>query len=336
MARPSSAISHRERLQATLSGELPDRTPVALWRHFPVDDQAPDGLAAATAAFQHAYDFDLIKVTPSSSFCLKDWGVTDRWAGNPEGTREYTGRAIQRPQDWEQLALLDPNRGYLGQQIQCLRLLNPSFRPATPVIQTIFSPMAQAKNLVGGDALIIHLRRYPEALHKGLETITQTTLRFIEAVRETGVDGVFYAVQHAQYGLLTPHEYETFGAAYDLRVLEAVRDLWLNLLHLHGSDVMFEMAGRYPAAIVNWHDRESGPSLADGLQRFTGTVCGGLRQWDTMVLGDPAQVRAEAEDAIRATGGRRFILGTGCVLPTTAPYGNIQAARQVVLGPRQG
>ena len=330
----TSISNHRERLQATLAGQAPDRVPFALWRHFPVDDQSPDGLAAATAAFQQAYDFDLIKVTPSSSFCLRDWGVTDRWTGNPEGTRDYTGRAIHQPQDWEKLAILNPNEGYLGQQLTCLKLVTDAFRPATPVIQTIFSPMAQAKNLVGGDKLITHLRRYPEAVHRGLEIITQTTLRFIAEARKTGIDGMFYAVQHAQYGLLTPAEFESFGAAYDLRIMEATSDLWLNLLHLHGSDVMFELASRYPAAIINWHDRESGPSLQDGLAIFSGAACGGLRQWDTMVLGSPDQVRAEAQDAIRATGGRRFILGTGCVLPTTAPYGNIQAARQVVLNGR--
>jgi uroporphyrinogen decarboxylase len=327
----SAAPSHRERLQTALAGQAPDRVPLALWRHFPVDDQTPEGLAAATAAFQRAYDFDLMKVTPTSSFCLKDWGVTDHWSGNPEGTRDYTGRVIHQPQDWEKLTVLDPSKGHLEQQLTCLKLLTGEFRPNTPVIQTIFSPMAQAKNLIGGDALIVHLRRYPEAVHKGLETITESTLRFIEAARETGIDGVFYAIQHAQYGLLTPQEFDTFGATYDLQLLDAVRDLWLNLLHLHGSDVMFDVASRYPAAVVNWHDRESGPSLQDGLTRFTGAVCGGLRQWDTMVLGSPKQVLSEANDAITATGGRRFILGTGCVLPTTAPYGNIQAARQAVM-----
>ena len=74
-------ISHRQRLENVLSGEPPDRVPVSLWRHFPVDDQTPEGLAAATASFQRRYDFDFIKVTPSSSFCLKDWGVEDEWRG---------------------------------------------------------------------------------------------------------------------------------------------------------------------------------------------------------------------------------------------------------------
>ena len=324
----SAMHSHRERMEACLAGQVVHPTPTALWRHFPVDDQSPDGLAAATSAFQNTFDFDFIKVTPTSSFCLKDWGVEDRWNGNPEGTRDYTRRPIQRPEDWASLRLLDPAQGHLGAQLTCLRLLNGSFRPRTPVLQTIFSPMSQAKNLVGGSDLLVHLRRNPQELHAGLEIITQSTIRFLEEAVKTGIDGVFYAVQHAQYGLLSRQEFETFGRAYDLRVMEAARGLWLNLLHLHGENVMFELAADYPIAIVNWHDRESGPSLNEGQARFPGVVCGGLRQWDSMVLGTHQQVHAEAEDAIRATQGQRFVLGTGCVLPTTAPYGNVQSARR--------
>ena len=321
-------ISHRERMEACLSGQVIHPTPTALWRHFPVDDQSPDGLAAATSAFQNTFDFDFIKVTPTSSFCLKDWGVEDRWSGNPEGTRDYTHRPIQRPADWASLRLLNPIQGHLGAQLTCLRLINAAFRPHTPVLQTIFSPLSQAKNLVGGDALLVHMRRYPQELHAGLEVITQSTIRFLEEAIMTGIDGVFYAVQHAQYGLVSPQEFESFGRAYDLRVMEIARGLWLNLLHLHGSNVMFDAAASYPVAIVNWHDRESGPSLNEGQEQFAGVVCGGLRQWDTMVLGSHQQVQAEAEEAIQSTLGQRFVLGTGCVLPTTAPYGSVQAARR--------
>ena len=330
MAAAAASLLHRERLEACLSGAPLDRPPVALWRHFPVDDQTPVGLAAATAHFQREFDFDLIKVTPTSSFCVKDWGVEDRWTGNPEGTRDYTRRAVRQPEDWARLRPLSPTAGNLGAQLECLRLVTKEFSPATPVIQTIFSPMSQAKNLVGPEALLVHMRRSPDALHEGLRRITETTLRFTEEALKTGIDGVFYAVQHAQYGLLSTGEYDEFCRRYDLQVLEAVHGRWLNMLHLHGDAVMFDPAFDYPVQVVNWHDRETQPDLAGAQQRFTGAVCGGLRQWDTMVLGTPEQVRAEALDAIRQTGGQRFILGTGCVLPTTAPYGNICAARMAV------
>lgn len=320
--------THRSRLEACLAGQKADRPPVALWRHFPVDDQSPDGLAAAAAAFQRTFDFDLIKVTPTSSFCIKDWGVEDRWAGNPEGTRDYTRRAVHQPEDWASLSPLDPLKGHLGAQLACLKLLTGEFSPHTPVIQTIFSPMSQAKNLVGPGSLLVHMRQNPELLHEGLQRITDTTIRFLEEAVKTGIDGVFYAVQHGQYGLLTSGEFDEFCRAYDLQVLEAAQGLWLNLLHLHGEAVMFDQVLDYPVQIINWHDRHTSPTLAEARQRFNGAVCGGLRQWETMLLGTPESVRAEAVDAFNQTGGERFILGTGCVLPTTAPYGNIMAARK--------
>jgi len=327
---PASTLSHRARLETCLSGKRPDRVPVALWRHFPVDDQTPDGLAAAAAHFQHTYDFDLIKVTPASSFCIKDWGVEDRWSGNPEGTRDYIYRAILSGEDWTRLKPLHPTRFHLGNQLECLRLLKKEFSDHVPILQTIFSPMAQAKNLVGPDVLATHLRMYPEFVHAGLRTIAETTIQFLLEARKTGIDGVFFAVQHAQYRLLSRSEFEEFCRPYDLQVFNAAQGLWLNMVHLHGETLMFEQVSDYPAQIFNWHDRQTTPSLAEAKHSFTGVVCGGLRQWETMVLGNQDQVRSEAADAIQATDGNRFILGTGCVLPTTAPRGNILAARRIV------
>ena len=58
-----------------------------------------------------------------------------------------------------------------------------------------------------------------------LETITETTLRFIEAAKATGIAGIYYAVQLANYGLLSEAEYREFGEPYDRRVLAGGRGL---------------------------------------------------------------------------------------------------------------
>jgi uroporphyrinogen decarboxylase len=322
-------LSHKDRLVACLQGGPSDRAPVALWRHFPVDDQTPAGLVAAILNFQQIYDFDLVKVTPASSFCIKDWGVEDEWCGNPEGTRDYTRAVIHQPQDWEHLPQLEPTKGHLADQIDCLRELAKQLGPETPIIQTIFNPLSQAKNLAGRDLLLVHLRRYPEAVLTGLKTIAESTRRFLEATLPTGIAGVFYAVQHAQYGLLSEQEYAIYGREYDLQVLKPAQDLWLNVLHLHGSEVMFNSFLEYPVQVINWHDRDAPPSLGEALKSYKGAVCGGIRR-ETMALGNPQMVRDEARQALEATGGRRFILGTGCVVDIIAPYGNLMAARQVV------
>jgi uroporphyrinogen decarboxylase len=328
-------LTHRERLQACLANDPAlDRLPVALWRHFPVDDQSPEMLAAATVDFQRRYDFDLVKVTPASSFCLKEWGAEDAWEGNPEGTRHYTRSVIEKPQDWERLPVLVPSAPHLSGQLACLRLLRRELGLDIPVLQTVFSPLAQAKNLAGGDRLIVHLRQFPEAVLKGLQTIAETTRRFIEAALEAGIDGLFYAVQHAQAGLFTLDEYKTFGLPADKIVLEPAQDLWCNMLHLHGLNIYFDLVPSYfslfpSPLIVNWHDRDTPPSLAEAQEHFAGVVCGGLRR-ETVVLGTPAEVQNEATEANQQTKGRRFILGTGCVVPVIAPHGNILAARNSV------
>ena len=324
-----NTYTHKERIQACLNGESLDRPPVALWRHFPVDDQDPGSLAKATLHFQRTYDFDLVKVTPASSFCAKDWGAEDQWMGHTEGTREYTKRIIHDPGDWEKLPVLDANAPHLAGQLDCLRFIRAGLDSGAPLLQTVFSPLAQAKNLAGGDTLIAHLRLYPAAVAKGLVSIAETTRRFVEACLETGIDGVFYAVQHAQASLLTLEEYQTFGLPYDQKALEPAGQLWCNLLHLHGHDVYFSLLDSLEFPIVNWHDRETFPSLTEAQNQFTGVVCGGMRQ-DTLVYQDQAEVRKEAADAIQQTGGKRFILGTGCVVPVIASHGNMLAARQSV------
>lgn len=322
-------MTKRERLEATFRGQPVDRIAVALWRHWPVDDQDAEELARSTVDFQRQFDFDFIKVTPSSDFCLEDWGTESVWLGGDEGTRKYIHHPVREPEDWEKLSILPPDQGGLGRQMRCLQAIGREVGDEVPFIQTIFSPLAQAKNLAG-DRLLVHMRHYPDAFHAGLETITQTTIRFIEAIKPTGIAGIFYAVQHATYHLLSEQEYLTFGRPYDLRVLEAVQDCWFNLLHLHGTDVMFDLFRDYPVQVINWHDQETPPSLREALGRFPGAVLGGLSREETILRGTPEEVIAQARAAIEQTGGYRFILGTGCVTPITAPLSNLRAARRAV------
>ncbi len=318
--------THRKVIENCLSGVPSERTPVALWRHFPVDDQDPEELARSILEFQRLYEFDLVKVTPASSFCIKDWGVEDEWQGNPEGTRQYTRRVIHSPDDWLQLQVLDPYKGSLGSQLSSLGMICDELGPDVPVLQTIFSPLAQAKNLAGGETLLLHLRQFPDAVLAGLKTIALSTSRFIEAAAKTGMAGIFYAIQHANYQLLSEDEYTRFGRQFDLEILSAAQDKWLNMLHLHGMNIMFTLFTGYPVQIINWHDRETYPTLPEGKRLFGGVVCGGLQRTQTMELGTPEHVQSEARDAIVSTENQRFILGTGCVLQVTTPRSNLMAA----------
>jgi uroporphyrinogen decarboxylase len=322
-------ITKRERLERIFAGEMPDRPAVALWRHWPVDDQQGDTLARATLQFQQTFDFDFIKVTPGSDYSVHGYGARSRWLGNLEGTREYENQVIHQPEDWRKLRPLSPHEGLLGEVLVANQLIGQEVDAEVPFIQTIFNPLSQAKNLAG-DRLLPHLRLYPDAVAEGLAVLTESIVNFIEALKKTGAAGIFLAVQHAQLNLLTEAEYTSIARPLDMQILEATQGMWFNLLHLHGQDVMFDLMADYPVQVINWHDQETPPTLSDALKRTDKTLCGGLRQWETMVRGGPDDVLREANAAAKSTGGRRFILGTGCVTPIVAPVGNILAARHAV------
>ncbi len=321
--------SKRRRLEAVINGSKPDRVPVALWRHWPGDDQDAAALAAANLKWQQDYDWDLLKVGPASSYSVVDWGVEDRWEGQIEGNRETTYWPVHDVEDWERLQPLEPRRGMLAKQVEALSLVRQGVGEEVPILATIFSPLSQAKHLAGQDTMLKHLRSDAEALHKGLEAITESTLRFIEAAKGAGISGIYYAVQHASYPVMNRQEFVEFGRAYDLHILEGASDLWLNMVHIHGSDLMFDLIADYPAQLANWHDRESGVSLREGLEQISGGASGGIDQW-TIHQESPDQMLAEARDAVEQTAGRRFLLGTGCVVMVTTPLRNLRALRQFV------
>jgi uroporphyrinogen decarboxylase len=327
------SMTRRERLAAALRGEPVDRPPVALWRHFPVDDQDPEQLAQSVAAFQAHYDWDFVKFTPSSSFCVEDWGCRAVYRGHPEGTSDYIARPVSAPADWRRIEPLDPYAGALGMQLTAIRRARELIDPDVPLLATIFSPISQAKNLIGGGMEIVHLRRHRSDLVYALEAITETTIRFVRAVLATGADGIFYAMQRCTADVISEAEYRDVCRPLDLRILEAVHaaqgETTFILLHLHGLHSYFDIAAEYPAQALNWHDRETGPDLAEGARRFPGMVVGGLSQRD-IVEGTPATIQTLARQAIDAMGGRRMCLSTGCVMPTTAPWGNIRALRAAV------
>ncbi|MBM3136736.1 MAG: uroporphyrinogen decarboxylase [Chloroflexi bacterium] len=316
-------MDHKGTMESVINREKSPYLPAAFWRHFPVDDLRPESLARSTVAFQQMFNCDFVKVSPPSSFCLRDWGAEDEWFADPEGTRDYLGAVIQRPEDWAKLSVLDPRSGHLGNQLECLKMIKKALPPDTPFIQTIFSPLSQAKNLAGKSDILHHIRQYPEQFKLGLETITQTTQLFIEECLKVGIDGIFYAVQHATYDQMTESEFLGFGKTFDARFFGHIKPFWLNVLHIHGSHVMFDLVSDYPFQVFNWHDRETLPDLAGGFQKIQGAVCGGLSRIDAMVLGEKEEIEKEFEDALRQTGGTGFILGTGCVCPLTTPLGNI-------------
>src|SRR5438309_12007516 len=134
-------MNSRDRIRAAIAGKPVDRVPVALWRHFPGDDQRAESLAAAHVTFQKKYQWDLLKVTPASGYYGDDWGLRAGYKANREGVRTYTERPIKKPTDWERLRRLDVSQGIYGREAQAIRLITKAVGTEVHVLETVFSPL---------------------------------------------------------------------------------------------------------------------------------------------------------------------------------------------------
>jgi uroporphyrinogen decarboxylase len=318
-------MDKRGRVQAALRGEAVDRVPLSLWRHFFCEDRSAESLAETTLCFAQAYDLDLVKLTPCGLYAVEDWaGQRIAYPGNDSDPPYLYELAVTGPAEWRRLPALDLTAGALGRELESIRLVDEGLGGETPLMMTVFSPLTLAFKLAG-DNVIAHLRECPSDLHAGLETITETTIALSQAALLAGADGLFFATQLASHQYLTPAEYEEFGEHYDRAVLDAVAEQSaITVLHLHGSDVFFDLANQYPVHAVSWHDQETPPSLAKARQLTDRAFVTGL---DRERLGDGpvAAIQAQVLEALDQTNGRGLILAPSCVIPPAAPDAHLEA-----------
>lgn len=325
-------MEKRERLERTLAGEPTDRAPVAVWRPFAGDDQRAADFASCVIHDQRRYDWDFINLYPAPSYPVIDYGVQDEWLGSADGTRTPTRYAVRRSLDWTELRALDPQRGEIGKQMMALKLVQNAFESeALPVMFTVYSPLSQAARIAGHDALLRHMRRSTERLITGLNVLTESTMRLIEALRGTGIAGVYYVMDYADYTLISESEYRQFGLFHDLQVLEAMPPAWwFNMLYFKGSAPMFNLLADLPAFTVNWHDVTAEPNLIDGKLMLKGAACGGLDAETHLRAASPSLVSDIARTALKNMAHRRLIISTGGAALMTTPHSNLRALRDSV------
>lgn len=325
----------RERLERALADEPVDRVPAALWRHFPGDDQRFTDLARSIIDYQYDYNWDFVRAMPSRSFLVSDYGVSDAWRGDARGRREIDKRLVRRSLDWTELRPLSPERGALAQQVECLRMVDKALQSdETPLVPTIYSPLAQAAQLAGRQKLLRDMRLRPDRLRSGLTQLTESTTRFIAALAKLDrVAGIFLVTEFASYDIMSEAEYASIALPYIRNILAALPShWWLNIAQVAGAAPMLGLIDELPIQALNWDARAAGIALESAQNTYSSAICGGLSD-EELLLGTPSLLRSAIQQAFRQCNSRRLIIsGSGCGF-ITAPLSNIRAVRSAVESP---
>ncbi len=315
-------MTKRERCLATINGEKPDRIPYSMWSHMPQYDHDAEAITQKTIAFYHDYDVDFIKTMNNGMYSIEDFGAVIDYSEVQKGGRALlVDSPIKKGEDWAKLSETSLEKGALHRELLYLQMLLESVKSDdVPVIFTVFSPITTANKLCGGKLAQYLHSGFGQELKKALEAITLTTEHLTAKAIELGADGIFMASQVSNYMTneeekISVEEYQEFGKPYDIRVLNAANQAggWLNALHCHGEDIMFDIVKDYPVQVLNWHVWETLPTIDEALSLTDKCIMGGLKRFDITNCNYNA-IRHQIYECCRVSKGKRLFLTPGCVI----------------------
>lgn len=167
-----------------------------------------------------------------------------------------------------------------------------------------------------------------------LEYCCDITCRFIILMAETGVDIVSNGDSVAGPAMISPEMYVKFALPFEKRCIQTAHDLGQPyVLHICGNtDPILDVIGEtgtdgieldYLTDIHKIHD----------LYKDKLTLLGNIDPSGILTTGSPSDVRSTVQEVLEVySDSPRFILNSGCAIPSTAPSINIQTMVETARG----
>ena len=323
-------MSHRERVVAALAGDEIDRPPASMWRHYFDTEGSAEDLAAAMLEHQDRYDWDFMKINPRGTYRTEPWGTEAKY----DGRNGYvmTSVPVREPDDWTRIEPAGLDHPVLAEHLRAIELISDGLEGRVPYLMTVFTPVAAAARLVASsDTLAAHLREHPAKVTPALEAITETYVAFAKAALDRGASGLFYATHDtATTDRLTVQEYRRLVRPWDLKLLEALPETELTVMHVCGERNMLAAMWDYPVQAFNWDAAGDGnPNLDEGKGVLGGKpVIGGVPHGAGLVGATPSELEAGIRALRAVMGDTGWMLGPGCTYSPDAPGANVMAVRR--------
>src|ERR1700742_4445685 len=218
----SSVLTHKERVDRALSGQDVDRPPYTFYHHYKrptAQLEAQDHLE-----FHRTYNTDIVKVMNDFDY---PQSTTGKW---------YELKPLDSPFP-EQLATLKLVRDGLNGDAYFVDTIYGPYMTAMILFQSQpqFARMGKSEEVQDEQIKSLHAfqQQNPDAWHGALEAITRSTINHIRHIKGIGASGALVSIFNAESKFGSVADYERYTRPYDKRVLDALADTKLSVLHLH-------------------------------------------------------------------------------------------------------
>ena len=195
-----------------------------------------------------------------------------------------------------------------------------------PVFAGAIGPFSLAGRLLDVSEAMVYCFEEPDMVHTVLEKVTEFIIRYAGAMKAAGADGVLIAEPLA--GLLSPRLAEEFSAEYMAQIVEAVQtDDFLVVYHNCGNATIRQIESIKAIGCRMLHFgnaidiTQMVPLVPEDI-----IVMGNVDPAGQFKNGTPESVRARTLEVLHACGKYpNFIISSGCDIPPTSPWANIDA-----------
>lgn len=334
-------MNSKERLAAYLAGKPVDRRPnltivgSAVCRYadngkgMDVDTYCKDyeKMARAAAAAAREMKLDFIQIASDLLREAEGYGTTIRWFPNKlPVAMKYALEDISEAETLRPLKAVEIPRLYDLVKAAEMALRDPEVDPMVLAV----GPMTVAGNIRGVQDFLMDMLDEPELCQKLLETVTGTTLDFIDCLAGVGVRYAYVADPVAS--LVSPQVYEEMVLPMHEKIFARMEARGIaGRLHMCGNTIgILPYSCRCGAKIV---DIDHMVDFARALEIVDGRCLlnGNIDPVADVYACAPERTEAAILEAAEKSLGRPALFMPGCELPTDTPTENVLAIHRALV-----
>ncbi len=195
-----------------------------------------------------------------------------------------------------------------------------------PVFAGVIGPFSLAGRLMDVSEAMIYCYEEPEMVHTVLKKCVSFTIRYCQAYKASGANGVVIAEPLA--GLMSPALACEFSHPYVKEIIDAVQDdNFAVIYHNCGNNVALMAKDIYQLGAMSYHfgDAVSMSDMLSGVPDGV-LVMGNISPAAQFVNGTPESISAATQDVLAACSHvPGFVISSGCDIPPHASWENIRA-----------
>lgn len=242
------------------------------------------------------------------------------------------GQLVSDEEEANALTIPDLNAGRAMLCVEAVRTAKKRIAEK-PVVAGMIGPYSLAGRLMDVTEIMYLCFDEPETVHTVLEKVTQYLIRYGQAMKDAGADGVMMAEPLA--GILSPDMADEFSMPYVKRIIDALQDEnFAVMYHNCGNSVPQMLESIYDLGAAAYHFGNA-VDMQAVLQATPADilVMGNIDPAGQFASGTVESITAATRELMeKCSDYENFVPSSGCDIPAHAKWENIDAFFKAVEG----